>query len=196
MLKPPDPERSDWRLLIVVETFHLRQDCEQNPTIAAKLFWNFCSTSLSSYWHPISLESNTGQGEKTSWVNCLPSLFLPLWAPPYPSMGHHFPNAPKTSPPIISKNALKLFHKLKIVFKYPLYHLDLNENWLSPRKPLPHQRSEVGHAYFLYAANSHPGAASRLRVPVSCFRTCSILLIVFSYQSQSWSPALPPVPWC
>lgn len=123
-------------------TFHLRQDCEEGLTIAAKLFWNSRSTFLSSIY-PISWDPNMGQNEKNAWVNFCFLTVIPSLCPSLSFSGESLPKCFQTLLPAILKNALNLFHKLKNFFKYSLCHLNLNENLL------PRQCPRVGPAHFL-----------------------------------------------
>lgn len=159
-------------------TLLLRQDHEQVPTTAAKLSVTFIHYPLLFQLSHFFRSKHRSRWQKNSWLKGLFPLFFPLWAPPYASMVHPFLNTSKsTSSSIICENALKLFYKLENFFNYPLKHLDLNENWRSPVKPLPRQPSEVGHVYYLHAPNLHPRAASTLRV---CFLLYNL-----------WHPSLP-----
>ena len=173
-MKSPDLEPLDWRLLIVVGIFHLRQGCEQSsPRWPPPLH---CSQAILNLFYNILLffqlshlfRSKHSQGEENSWVNCSPPLGTSL-----SFNGYQFPKASKHFSPVILKTALKLFHQLKNFFKYSLFSLDLNGSWPSPGTLLTRQPSEVGHAHSLCAANLHPGPASRLRSPVSSFGTCT-----------------------
>lgn len=95
------------------------------------------------------------QGEKNLRSMVFSQFPPPLWAPPYPSVGHLFPNASKPFSPTIFKKAPKLFHMLRNFFRYSLFYFDWNENWLC-QGATSRAASEVGNA-LLYAANPHPG---------------------------------------